>query len=256
MTLTELIRGVEDHEKTLTVFNADPEAVRAVEDRFHDRNLTVRAERTESGRPGSFVVLSSGDPDEEEFVTAADLEDVIGEGDRTDPGFDDASYRPILDHLDETMFTSYDTRQMVAASREIEDRAWRLGTGSLHAGFQYLSILEDQMDVYERLASKDNLDVHAYAYPDQETVPVHDTDLTIHVERSREIEDSWFVAYDGGGDPEKSATLLVEEREPDTYHGFWSYRADRTDQTLAYLRAEYGGSGGASGTTDHDSTAP
>jgi hypothetical protein len=242
MSLTELIRGVEDHEKTLAVFNADPEAVEAVEERFHDRNLTVRAERTESGRPREFVVLSSGDPEEEEeeFVTAASLEDVIGERDPTEPGFDEASYRPILDHLDETMFTSYDTRQMVAASREIEDRAWRLGTGSLHAGFQYLSILENQMDVYERLASKGGLDVHAYAYPDQETVPVHDTDLTIHVERSREIETSWFVAYDGGGVDVNKCALLAEERDPRTFYGFWTYDPDTVDWIVEYLEQSYG----------------
>jgi hypothetical protein len=241
MTLTELITGVENHEKILSVFNADAEAVDAVRERFHDRNLTVRAERTESGRPRSFVVLSTGGEDEEEsFVTAASLDDVLGDGDPTDPGFDEASYRPILDHLDETMFTSYDTRQMVAASREIEDRAWRLGKGSLHAGFQYLSILEDQMDVYERLASKDHLDVHAYAYPDQESVPDHDTDLTIHVERSTEIEDSWFVAYDGGGVDVNKCALLAEERESRAFYGFWTYDPDTVDWIIDYLERTYG----------------
>ena len=241
MSLTELIRGVEDHEMALAVFNADREALEAVRERFHDRNLTVRAERTESGRPREFVVLSSGEPpEEEEFVTAADLEDVIGERDPTEPGFDDASYRPILDHLDETMFTSYDIRQMVAASREIEDRAWRLGKGVLHAGFQYLSILEDQMDVYGRLASRDGLDVHAYASPDQETVPVHDTDLTIHVERSEEIEASWFVAYDGGGVDVNKCALLAEEREPRTFYGFWTYDPDTVDWIVEYLERSYG----------------
>jgi hypothetical protein len=241
MSLTELITGVEEHEKTLTVFNADAEAVEAVRERFHDRNLTVRTERTESGRPRAFVVLSTGgETEEESFVTAASLEDVLGAGDPTEPGFDDASYRPILDHLDETMFTSYDTRQMVAASREIEDRAWRLGKGSLHAGFQYLSILEDQMDVYERLASKERLDVHAYAYPDQETVPKHDTDLTIHVERSAEIEDSWFVAYDGGGVDVNKCALLAEEREPRAFYGFWTYDPDTVDWIVDYLERSYG----------------
>jgi hypothetical protein len=241
MSLTELITGVEEHEKTLTVFNADAEAVEAVRERFHDRNLTVRTERTESGRPRAFVVLSTGgETEEESFVTAASLEDVLGAGDPTEPGFDDASYRPILDHLDETMFTSYDTRQMVAASREIEDRAWRLGKGSLHAGFQYLSILEDQMDVYERLASKERLDVHAYAYPDRETVPKHDTDLTIHVERSAEIEDSWFVAYDGGGVDVNKCALLAEEREPRAFYGFWTYDPDTVDWIVDYLERSYG----------------
>ena len=241
MSLTELISGVENHEKTLTVFNADAEAVEAARERFHDRNLTVRAERTESGRPRAFVVHSAGEAGgEESFVTAASLDDVLGGGDPTDPGFDDDAYRPILDHLDETMFTSYDTRQMVAASREIEDRAWRLGKGSLHAGFQYLSILEDQMDVYERLASRDGLDVHAYAYPDRESVPEHDTDLTIHVERSAEIEESWFVAYDGAGVDVNKCALLAEEREPRAFYGFWTYDPDTVDWIIDYLERSYG----------------
>ena len=240
MSLTELIRGVEDHEKTLTVFNAGREAVEAVEERFHDRNLTVRAERTESGRPRAFAVLSSGNPEEEEFVTAAGLDDVIGERTPTEPGVDDAAHRPILDHLDETMFTSYDTRQMVAASREIEDRAWRLGKGALHAGFQHLSLLQDQMGVYERLASKDGLDVHAYAYPDQGTVPDHAADLTIHVERSREIESTRFVAYDGGGVDVNKCALLAEERDPRTFYGFWTYDPDTVDWIVECLERSCG----------------
>jgi len=249
MSLTELITGVENHEKTLTVFNAGADAVEAVRERFHDRNVTVRAERTESGRPEAFVVLSAGggaddatggEDEAESFVTAANLADVLEPRDPTGPEFEDGSYRPILDHLDETMFTSYDTRQMGAASREIEDRAWRLGKGSLHAGFQYLSILEDQMGVYERLAKKDRLDVHAYAYPDQETVPAHETDLTVHVERSTEIAASWFVAYDGGGVDVNKCALLAEERDDRTFYGFWTYDPDTVDWIVDYLEQSYG----------------
>jgi hypothetical protein len=240
MSLTELIAGVESHEKTLTVINADEETVAAVRERFHDRNLTVEQERSASGRPGGFAVLTKGTPEgEDQFVTAASVDDILAQGDPNDPEFDDASYRPILDHLDETMFTSYDTGQMVAASREIEDRAWRLGKGELHAGFQMLSILNDQMDVYKRLAEKDRLDVHAYAYPDAE-VPRHDTDLTIHVERSTEIETSWFVVYDGGGVDVNKCALLAEEREPRTFYGFWTYDPDTVDWIIDYLNTSYG----------------
>ena len=163
MSLTELIAGVEEHEKTLMVFNATDERVESLREQFHDRNLTVAAERTPSGKPDSFAVLA----EDGEFVTAAEVGEVLEAPDaETDPEFDDEAYRPILDYLDETMFTSYDIGQMVAASREIEDRAWRVGKGTLHSGFQRLSILEDQMDIYERLAEKGGLDVHAYAYPD------------------------------------------------------------------------------------------
>ncbi|MFC7236179.1 DICT sensory domain-containing protein [Halosegnis marinus] len=235
MSLTELIRGVEDHEKTLTVFNSDADAVETIRAQFGDRNLTVTGESTPSGTPGSFVVLSKDD----EFVTAASISEVLSDRADTDPEFAEDAYRPILDHLDETMFTSYDTEQMIAASREIEDRAWRLGKGELHAGFQKLSILSPQMDVYEQLASKEGLKVHAYAAPDTE-VPDHDTDLTIHVERADEIRESWFVVYDGAGVDVNKCALLAEEREPRSFYGFWTYDPETVDWILDYLETSYG----------------
>ncbi|MCQ4333796.1 histidine kinase [Natronomonas sp. F2-12] len=236
MSFTELIAGVEDHEKVLTVFNADKGVTSALREQFHDRNISVSTERTSSGRPNAFVVLS----DDGEFVTAADAENILepDEG-RTDPGFDGDPYRPILDHLDQTMFTSYDIGQMVAASREIEDRAWRIGKGSLRSGFQRLSILHDQMDIYEQLAEKGSLDVHAYAVPDTE-VPEHDTGLTIHVERSDEIERSWFVAYDGAGVDVNKCALLAEEREERSFYGFWTYDPATVDWIIDHLESTYG----------------
>jgi hypothetical protein len=239
MSLTELISGVEDHEKRLTVFNTDDETVEAVRDQFRDRNLSVVGDRSESGRPGEFVVLSSMRDGDDEFVTATSVDEVLTAPRREVSDLEGDVHHPILDHLDETMFTSYDTRQMVAASREIEDRAWRLGEGSLHAGFQQLSILSDQMDVYTRLASREGLDVHAYATPDAE-VPAHDTDLTIHVERSEEIADSWFVVYDGNGADVNKCALLAEEREDRAFYGFWTYDPDTVDWLVEYLEGAYG----------------
>jgi hypothetical protein len=236
MSLKELIAGVEEHEKTLTVFNADADAVAALRDQFHDRNLSISAERTPSGKPNAFAILANGG----EFVTAADVEEVLEPSEPgTDPEFEDAAYRPILDHLDETMFTSYDIEQMVAASREIEDRAWRIGKGSLHSGFQQLSILEEQMDIYEQLADKDTLDVHAYAAPDID-VPEHDSDLTIHVERSDEVERSWFVVYDGAGIDVNKCALVAEEREPRSFYGFWTYDPSTVDWVIDHLESTYG----------------
>ncbi|WP_178916731.1 DICT sensory domain-containing protein [Natronomonas gomsonensis] len=236
MSLSELITGVEDHEKRLTVYNAPDSAASSLREQFRDRNLSVSAERTPSGKPTSFVVLSEDDT----FVTAANLQEVLDPDDsETDPGFDGEAYRPILDHLDETMFTSYDIEQMVAASREIEDRAWRVGKGTLHSGFQQLSILEDQMDIYEQLAEKGSLNVHAYGAPDTD-VPEHDTDLTIHVERADEIERSWFVVYDGAGVNVNKCALLAEEREPRAFYGFWTYDPDTVDWIIDHLESTYG----------------
>ena len=236
MSLTELIAGVEDHEKTLTVFNAADETIETLREQFHDRNVSVSGEGTPSGKPEAFTVLA----DDDEFVAAADIESVLDDEDeRAEPGFDGDAYRPILDHLDETMFTSYDIEQMVAASREIEDRAWRVGKGTLHSGFQKLSILSGQMSIYEQLAEKGTLNVHAYAVPDAD-VPEHDTDLTIHVERSDEIERSWFVAYDGAGVDVNKCALLAEEREPRSFYGFWTYDPSTVDWIIDHLESTYG----------------
>lgn len=233
MSLTELVTGVEDHEKTLWVFNADPASVATLRQQFGPRNLTVRDATTPSGCPSSFVVLSQDDA----FVTAASVEEVLP--DDREPGTGADRPRPILEHLDETTFTSYDTRQMVAASREIEDRAWRRGAGDLHAGFQTLSVLRSQMEAYERLASRADLAVHAYATPDAD-VPSHDTDMTIHVERADEIRSSWFVVYDGAGDDVDKCALLAEEREPGSFYGFWTYDPDTVDWLVDYLERSYG----------------
>jgi DICT domain-containing protein len=235
MSLTELIAGVEDHEKTLSVFNADSSAVEALREQLHDRNLTVSEASTDSGKPASFAVLA----DEGSFVTAVDVGEVLAPDADTEPAFDDAAYSPILDHLDETLFTSYDIGQMVAASREIEDRAWRIGSGTLYSGFQTLSILTEQLDVYERLAAGDQLEVHAYAAPDAD-VPDHDSDLTIHVERTDEIRRSWFVVYDGAGIDVNKCALLAEEREKRSFYGFWTYDPSTVEWIVDHLESTYG----------------
>jgi DICT domain-containing protein len=235
MSLSELIAGVEEHEKTLTVFNSDAGVVAAFRERFADRNVTVRTESTPSGRPGEFATLS----EDGEVLTATsvtDLQRMIEESDVA-LGLSDSPYQPLLNHMDETMFTSWSIDQMVAASKEIEDRAWRVGEGSLHAGFQYLSTLRGELPVYERLGSKD-LDVHAYAVPDEDP-PDHE-EFTLHIERAEEIEKSWFVVFDGDGVDENKCALLAEEREPRKFYGFWTYGADTVDWIIDHLDSTYG----------------
>jgi hypothetical protein len=230
MSLTELIAGVETHRKTLTVFNPDDGLLDALSDHFVDRNVVVRAEETEHG-PSNYVVLGEDD----DFLTAAGVQSLLADAE-TEPGFESASYESVLDHLDETMFTSFSKGRMLAASREIEDRAWRIGSGELHAGFQTVSVLAGELDVYERLGSRDDLNVHAYAYPDADLPDCEQ--FTLHPERSEEIEQSWFVAYDGGGVDENKCALLAEERA-DGFYGFWTYGADTVDYLIDHLTATY-----------------
>ncbi|KDS90956.1 histidine kinase [Halorubrum saccharovorum] len=259
MSLIELIAGVEAHEATLTVFNADPEVAEELRKHFADRNIRVVEEQTAAG-PEAFAVLAR----DGEFVTAVTVGELLPRlGGESKPGdgesgagasADEASTGgrvggPVLDHLDETMFTSYSRADMVAASREIEDRAWRVGDGELHAGFQTLDVLTGETDTYDLLGEKERLAVHAYAADEGDAPDVEH--YTVHVGETAEIRETWFVAYDGGGYDDAKCALLAEERAPGEFYGFWSYDPETVDYIIEYLGERYGGSEG----TDDDGEA-
>jgi len=238
MSLSELIAGVEDHEQTLTVFNADASVVAELRERFADRNVRVVAETTGSGRPGEFLTLS----DEDGVRTATDLDSFFETLDGRDRHLGDEEQRTVLDYLDETLFTSWSIQRMVAASREIEDRAGRVGAGALHAGFQTLSTLEGELDLYEGLGES-GIDVHAYAVPDID--PPEQSAFTLHLDRGEEIARSWFVVFDDGTEtasdrPTQKCALLAEEREPREFYGFWTYDPATVDYIVDHLETRYG----------------
>ncbi|MFC6904547.1 DICT sensory domain-containing protein [Halalkalicoccus tibetensis] len=232
MSLTELISGVEAHEKTLTVYNTDGDTVGELRERFADRNLVVESGTVETG-PDRFVVLGH----EGEFLTAVGIDELLARSGSERAGFGGDPYRPILDHLDETLFTSYGHREMLAASREIEDRAWRVGRGELHAGFQRLSTLRTQLDVYNALARRDGLAIHTYAIPDVEAP--QGADFSVHLDESDEVASVWCVAFDGGGTDRKKCALLAEERSPRAFYGFWTYDPDTVDYVIDHLSSTY-----------------
>lgn len=237
MSLSELIAGVEAHEQTLTVFNADESVTADLRDRFADRNVRVVAEATESGRPGQFLTLSDAD----NVYTATDIESFYETLEDRDRRLGDDASRTVLDHLDETLFTSWSIDRMVAASREIEDRAWRVGRGSLYAGFQTVSTLSGERDLYERLGDSD-VDVHAYAVPDID--PPEDSSFQLHLSRNEEIASSWFVVFDDWSRERdvrsQKCALLAEEREPRQFYGFWTYDAATVEYIVDHLETQYG----------------
>ena len=256
MSLIELIAGVEAREATLTVFNADSEAADDLRAHFADRNVRIVEEQAGTGPKGFAVLARDG-----EFVTAVRVDELLprsgedgnaeggesGDRERSDRAATDGRVGgPVLDHLDETMFTSYSRADMVAASREIEDRAWRVGDGELHAGFQTLDVLTGEADTYDLLGGKERLDVHAYAADEGDAPDVGH--YTVHVGETAEIRETWFVAYDGGGYDDAKCALLAEERAPGEFYGFWSYDPETVDYIVDYLTERYG----ASERTDDD----
>ena len=137
----------------------------------------------------------------------------------------------------------------------LED-AYRLGRGTLRTGFQSLSALKAQREVYAALGTEDLLDVHVYGerdwspdVPGVHAVSVGDagdaTDETSDPGRTGEIGEIgafWFVVFDGGGDDQQACALVAEEDDPDVeaFHGFWTYDAELVGDIDAYLEETYG----------------
>ncbi|MFC7045426.1 DICT sensory domain-containing protein [Halobacteriaceae archaeon GCM10025711] len=233
MTLHDVIESVEDRAKRLTLYvGPGGEAfVDSVREFFDSQNVTVD-HRPADGGPERAVLREDG----EDLVTVefAALETLVDPDVRPPDVGADVSYRRLLAHLDDTTFTSYDRRQMLYTSREVEDRAWRLRDGELHAGFQELAIFETQRDVYRRLGQS-GLDVHVYGVPDG--VTDEETNVTVHPRTEADFGRTWFVVFDGGGDDAQKSALLAEERSSDHYYGFWTYDADVVDRIIAVLDA-------------------
>lgn len=236
MALRQLLEEVAAGRKTVTVFA--PERYDALESYFETRNIAVEHEDLPDDGSGGFVVVSEGG----DFLGSigADAVAELVSPSKTTFGTDRSEATEVLfDLLADTAFVSLDKRQMVATAREIEDRAYRRGRGTLRTGFQSLSAMRAQREVYEALAEEPDLDVHVYGRPDwSPDVP----GATVHAEDAPEIGAFWFVAFDGGGDDRQASALLAEERAPDsdTFRGVWTYDAEQVADIDDYLRDTYG----------------
>lgn len=205
---------------------------------LRDRNVVVTTEATTSGRPSDFAVL-----DLDGVVLAAiDLEPLRSLLEDATPtagglGFETDGYADVLQYLQEATFTSVDRDRMLQATREIEDRAFRVGHGQLRAGFQTVERLAVERDRYVELADR-GLEVAVYATPGDLDVTVPDAD--VHLVETDEIARHWFVSFDGGGEEQQMCTLLAEERE-DGFYGVWTYDPETVDWTQRTLAERYDG---------------
>ncbi|WP_435152584.1 DICT sensory domain-containing protein [Haladaptatus sp. DFWS20] len=237
MSLHEKIAAVEREQKTLTVYTAEPNSDLA--ERFETKNVAVQYKRLRSVGKNGFLVIR----DRRGFRGAIGLtafEEFLTPPVHVpwNPEFDSSNFRDLLALLDRTLFSSFDRRQMLGTSREIEDRAWRVGQGELHVGFQSFSVFRAQLPVYRRLAEDTNLTIHIYGEEDWQPPEVQN--VTYHAETMDEIGTVWFLVYDGGGDDVQKCALLAEERDPNQFYGFWTYDPVTVDELLVHLRRTYG----------------
>ena len=236
MDLNRAIEYIRAHQKDLILFNLDEQSVVGeLADLFETQNVRIRAARTASGRPREVAVLSAASG-VLATVDVADLRELISAVPATgDIGIADSAYADVLNHLKETTFTSDDKEALLYASREVEDRARRVGSGTIHAGFQRVSLMADQQRIYRDLA-RQGVEVHAYG--------VADTGLPdfgagrIHTSDAAEIERTWFTVFDGGGQPAQKTALIAEQHDGEWF-GAWTYDGALVDDLCTYLERTY-----------------
>lgn len=233
--LDAFIDEVERRRKRFTVYGPGDETDLA--DLLATRNVTIAIRPLPPGGPDPFVVIHDG----EEFVGVLPLGDlesllappVVRPGDPEDLS---AGYRALMEAVDETLFAALDRRRLLAASREIEDRAHRVGTGELRVGFQSLSAFEAQVPVYRRLAADTDLELHVRGRPDWSPPDIEN--VTYHREAGS-LERFWYLAFDGGDDPTQACALVARQRDGE-YVGFWTYDPGLVAEILETLRGASG----------------
>jgi hypothetical protein len=200
------------------------------------RNLDVEFQSIPPGGPEPFLVVRA-DGRFRGAISAETLRAHVGASQtRRGGASDDPEARAIVvELLDDTVFSSLTRRQLLWTSREFEDRAWRVGTGTLHAGFQSAAAFAPQRELYRALAAETTIDVHVYVADGAGVEPLSEPNATLHTEPAAESGRYWFLVFDGGDEPEQAVALVAEQRSDDSYYGVWTYDAGLVDRTLSLL---------------------
>jgi hypothetical protein len=141
-------------------------------------------------------------------------------------------YRVLLALFQETVFSTMNSSELLAVSREIEDRAARADGGTLRACFQRYSAFAGQTEEYRWLGARPGLDVHVYGVPD-ESLPAL-PGVQYHPDVDRVLEGYWALAFVGDG-PRAETTALVARQDGDAYDGFWTDDPQVTREVASLL---------------------
>lgn len=211
--MNELLRYLDRQARTLTIYDyaGTEEQLRELSQWLRGYGVDVGTVTTEGApldnvavlhREGTVLGACAG----EELLSRLSFEGAIENGEEPSVPEVVASLSP-----DVTVQPAQSVEEMVRISREFERRALREGAGELHAGFQYLSKIagsERTMKMYRTL-STDGVNVRVYGYPD---TTLNAVPFTVVEDTHRELDQHWFLLYDGNDDPQRKAALVSEER--------------------------------------------
>ncbi|WP_096388945.1 DICT sensory domain-containing protein [Halopenitus persicus] len=218
MTLTSLIDELRERDHHVTVYGRGerPE----IETWLVTHGVPVASRTLPEGGPDPFIEIRA----DGEVVGIIGVEAIEGlleppirrPGDRNGVS---EGYRALFAILERTVFTGMNRRELLAVSREIEDRAFRVGDGTLHVSFQTFSTFRSQTAVYRTLGTETNLDIHIHGVEDW--TPPAIPGVTYHADGTARFDPYWVLAYDGGPDVTQACGLVAEE-DRDEYSGFWT----------------------------------
>ena len=229
--LDTLIADLQDRDHHCTVYRSgDPPEI---EQWLANHGVAIESRLLPPDGPSPFIEIKVND----EVVGVVGIEAVEGliEPPIVRPGERDEiseGYRVLFEILEKTVVSGMSRREFLAVSREIEDRAFRVGEGTLRVSFQTLSNFESQLDVYRTLATETDLTIHIIGVEDW--TPPAFAGITYHAEAVQGFEPYWALAFDGGADGTQACGLVAEELS-DGYTGFWTSDSSIVGEIAAAL---------------------
>ncbi len=236
----DAIAAVEMQRKTLELYSAEADVSTDIVGQFSTRNVRVTSHTLPPRGDRGFLIVRGPDGEFRGAMGIDHLQAVVSP--EIHPpwplGDPDASESDLLDFLDNTVFTSYDRRQLLAITREIEERAWRANAGRLYVGFQRFEAFTAQAPVYDRFARDSDVSVRIFVGDGWEAEI--DDSVEVVSEAGEEIGQFWFVLFVDDERELNTCGVIAEERTPGQYYGFWTHDIERIDAIVSYLDTAYG----------------
>ncbi|EMA07711.1 Diguanylate Cyclase and Two-component system sensory domain-containing protein [Haloarcula vallismortis] len=236
MTVSTLLRRFESAEVAMTVYG--PSEATAVVERLANQGIDATWRKLPTGEQDAFVVVRRDGV----FAGTIPLtalqaflcKPTVGSTDSGPPD-SDPSRQLLSSALANTLLSSLTPAQLLATSHEFEDRAYRVGEGTLRVSFQSLSIFRSQRNRYETLARDTALDIHVYGRADWEPPTI--SGITFHPLTDEALEQVWLLAFDAAGDDQNKCALVAEETEDGPFRGLWTYNPRLVDEIMATVAA-------------------